>query len=91
MKDIAALSRCIASRHRLGLDIGAEDVLNAYHRERKFDNLQMIAATDGLNRLFSNHLKTARLARRLGLGLVQKMPVLKKAFMRHAMAVKNSA
>ena len=91
MKDIAALSRLIAERHAVGLDIGTEDVLKTYSRERKLDNLQMIAATDGLNRLFSNNLKTAKLARRIGLGLVQKAPLLKKAFMRHAMAVKKPA
>jgi 2-octaprenyl-6-methoxyphenol hydroxylase len=91
MKDIAALAALISARHELGLDIGTEEVLATYHQERKLDNYQMIAATDGLNRLFSNNLKTARIARRIGLGLVQKLPSLKKTFMRHAMAVKKSA
>lgn len=91
MKDIAALSQFIAERRDVGLDIGTEDVLQQYQRARKFDNLQMIAATDGLNRLFSNNLKTAKLARQIGLGLVQKSPTIKKAFMQHAMAVKKPA
>ncbi len=91
MKDIAGLSRLLADRRDVGLDMGTEDVLKTYNRERKFDNLKMIAATDGLNRLFSNNLKTAKLARQIGLGLVQKSSTIKKAFMRHAMATKNSA
>ncbi len=91
MKDIAALSRLISERQGVGLDIGTEDLLKTYQRQRKLDNLQMIAATDGLNRLFSNDLKTVKIARQIGLGLVEKLPGLKKRFMRHAMALKKSA
>ncbi len=91
MKDIAELSQLIAERHAVGLDIGTSELLHTYARNRRLDNLQMIAATDGLNRLFSNNLKTARIARRIGLELVEKLPILKKGFMRHAMTVKKSA
>ena len=40
--------------------------------------------TDGLNRLFSNDLLPVRLARDLGLGLVDRMPALKRFFIREA-------
>ena len=43
--------------------------------------------TDGLNRLFSNDLGPVKLARDLGLALVQRTPPLKRLFMRHAMGV----
>ena len=91
MKDIAALADLIAAQKSVGLDIGTDDVLAAYARQRTLDNLQMIAATDGLNRLFSNNLTTARIVRRIGLGLVEKLPGVKKRFMRHAMAVTKTA
>lgn len=89
MKDIAELSSLIAERYAVGLDIGTSDMLKTYESNRRLDNLQMIAATDGLNRLFSNDIKTVKLARRIGLGLVEKLPALKKGFMQHAMTVRH--
>jgi 2-octaprenyl-6-methoxyphenol hydroxylase len=47
----------------------------------------MLAMTDGLNRLFSNDIGPLRLARDLGLGLVNRLPPLKAFFTRHAMGV----
>lgn len=91
MRDIEALAGLVAGRATLGLDIGSEDLLGEYHRSRKADNFRMIAATDLLNRLFSNSLPGVTAARRLGLGLIEKMPGLKKRFMRQAMGLKKSA
>ena len=47
----------------------------------------MLAATDGLDRLFSTDFPPARLARDLGLAAVQRIPPLKRAFMRQAMGL----
>jgi 2-octaprenyl-6-methoxyphenol hydroxylase len=47
----------------------------------------MVAATDILNRLFSNNVKPLRLARDLGLAAVQKVPPLRRFFVRHAMGL----
>jgi len=69
---------------RLGLDIGAPDVLERYQRWRRFDNATLLAVTDVLNRLFSNDVEPLHLARDIGLAAVNKMPDLKKLFMRHA-------
>jgi 2-octaprenyl-6-methoxyphenol hydroxylase len=44
----------------------------------------MGAVTDGLNRLFSNDVLPVRLARDLGLGLVDRMPALKRFFIGEA-------
>jgi 2-octaprenyl-6-methoxyphenol hydroxylase len=73
--------------HRLGLDIGDEIVLERYQRWRRFDNTLMLVMTDGLNRLFSNNIGPIRLARDIGMALVNKTPPLKKIFMRHAMGL----
>ena len=67
-RDVAALAETLVDAHRLGLDLGAADVLARYQSWRRFDNLMLIAATDSLNRLFSNDLAPVRLARDLGLG-----------------------
>jgi 2-octaprenyl-6-methoxyphenol hydroxylase len=87
LRDVAALAEAVVDARRLGLDIGAADVLARYQRWRRFDNLALALATDGLNRLFSNDLAPLRLARDLGLATVDRLPPLKRLFMRHAMGL----
>jgi 2-octaprenyl-6-methoxyphenol hydroxylase len=84
LRDVAALAEAIADAARLGLDPGGPDVLERYQRWRRFDTMMMGVATDGLNRLFSNHSDVLRLARDIGLGLVERMPALKRMFIREA-------
>ncbi|MEO3427894.1 UbiH/UbiF/VisC/COQ6 family ubiquinone biosynthesis hydroxylase [Pelagibius sp. CAU 1746] len=87
LRDVAALAECIVDARRLGLDIGDATVLERYQRWRRFDNMALIAATDSLNRLFSNDLPPLRLLRDLGLAAVDRVPPLKRFFMRHAMGL----
>ncbi|HEY2137200.1 MAG TPA: ubiquinone biosynthesis hydroxylase [Xanthobacteraceae bacterium] len=84
LRDVAALAEAIVDAARLGLDPGAAGVLERYQRWRRFDTVAMGIATDGLNRLFSNHSDVLRLARDIGLGVVERLPVLKHAFIREA-------
>jgi len=84
LKDVAALAEVIVDAVRLGLDPGAADVLERYQRWRRFDTMTMAMATDGLNRLFSNRSAVLRLARDVGLGLVDRAPALKRLFIREA-------
>ncbi len=62
-------------------------MLERYQRWRRFDNVALMAVTDGLNRLFSTDLAPVRLIRDLGLGIVNSLPPLKRVFMRHAMGM----
>ncbi|HEV7261289.1 MAG TPA: ubiquinone biosynthesis hydroxylase [Bosea sp. (in: a-proteobacteria)] len=87
LKDVAALAETIVDAARLGLDPGTADVLEGYERARRFDTVAMGAVTDGLNRLFSNDATPLRLARDLGLGLVDRLPALKRFFIREAAGV----
>jgi len=84
LRDVAALAEAVTDAARLGLDIGADDVLERYQRWRRFDTAMMGVATDGLNRLFSNRSDVLRLVRDVGLGLVERMPPLKRMFIREA-------
>jgi 2-octaprenyl-6-methoxyphenol hydroxylase len=84
LKDVAALAEAIVDAARLGLDVGGSEVLEAYEKGRRFDTVAMGVVTDGLNRLFSNDSTPLRLARDLGLGLVERMPGLKRFFIREA-------
>lgn len=87
LRDVAALAEAIADTARLGLDPGGPEVLERYQRWRRFDTMTMGVATDGLNRLFSNHSDALRLVRDIGLGLVERMPMLKRMFIREAAGV----
>jgi 2-octaprenyl-6-methoxyphenol hydroxylase len=84
LRDAAALAETIADAARLGLDPGDANVLERYQRWRRFDTMSMGAATDGLNRLFSNENDALRIVRDVGLGLVERMPALKRVFIREA-------
>src|SRR5690606_5093462 len=81
--DVTALLKAINEReaHR---DCGDERVLGRYARSRKEDVLLMQVTTDGLLRLFDTDLPPVRLARNLGMNLVDKLPGLKRRLMAHA-------
>jgi 2-octaprenyl-6-methoxyphenol hydroxylase len=83
-RDVAALAETVVEAHRLGLDIGSPAVLERYQRWRRFDTFEMGAVTDILNRLFSNDNPVLRLVRDVGLGLVDRMPPLKRRFIAEA-------
>jgi 2-octaprenyl-6-methoxyphenol hydroxylase len=84
LKDAAALAEVIADAARLGLDPGSAAVLERYQQWRRFDTMAMGITTDVLNRLFSNRSDVLRLARDVGLGLVDRWPALKQLFIREA-------
>jgi 2-octaprenyl-6-methoxyphenol hydroxylase len=84
LRDVAALAEAIVDAARLGLDPGGAPVLDRYQRWRRFDTMAMGLATDGLNRLFSNRSDVLRLMRDIGLGVVERLPVVKDFFIREA-------
>ena len=83
-RDVAALAETIVEAYRLGLDIGATAVLERYQSWRRFDAFEMGAMTDVLNRLFSNDNPVLRLVRDVGLGLVDRLPGMKRMFISEA-------
>lgn len=82
--DVAQLLKTIAEResHR---DCGDNRVLARYARARKEDVLLMQLATDGLARLFGTDFEPVRVLRNMGLNLIDKLPVLKKRLIAHAL------
>lgn len=87
LRDVAVLAELVIDARRLGLDIGEGRVLERYAHARRADALLLGAVTDGLNRLFSNRLPPLARARDLGLAAVDRLPPLKRLFMRHAMGL----
>lgn len=90
-KDAAALAQTIVEADRLGQDFGTLDVLERYQLWRRFDTVQMGVVTDVLNRLFSNDNGFLRAARSFGLGVVDRMPAMKKYFINQASGENSAA
>ncbi len=83
-KDVAALAEVVVEAARLGLDIGSQTVLARYEAMRRADTVAMAMGMDALNRLFSNDALPVRLVRDFGLGVVDRLPGLKRAFIAQA-------
>ncbi len=77
IRDAAALAEVIIAAHAQGEDIGSLKVLNRYQRWRKLENWAILAFTDFLDRLFSNRWWPIIVLRRLGLQVLQQVPLLK--------------
>jgi 2-octaprenylphenol hydroxylase len=84
--DAAALAAVIEDAVLAGEDLGDHRVLRRYERERKADNLAMLAAFDGLNRLFRLPGWAAPL-RALGMRAVEAADPVKHLFMRKALGL----
>jgi 2-octaprenylphenol hydroxylase len=82
--DAAALAEVILAARSHGRDPGALQVLRRYERWRRGDNLLMMSAMDGFNRLFSNEVGPLRWLRNFGLSTVNAIGPAKELLMRHA-------
>jgi 2-octaprenyl-6-methoxyphenol hydroxylase len=82
--DIKVLTDLVKEYFECGLDIGCESLLQKYNQVRKFGTYKMVAATDGLNSLFSNQSIILKTIRNSGLAVVDKIPTLKKFFIKNA-------
>lgn len=84
-RDVGALAALIAEAHKVGRDPGSPELLARYQAARRPDALMMLGATHALERLFGNDLAPVRIARRLGIAAVGRIPPLKRFFIRRAM------
>ncbi len=87
MRDVAVLAGLVVEHLKLGLDIGSPTLLKNYESARRSDVARMAGVTDVLNKLFSNRYKSVAVVRNLGLGLVERLPLLKSYFARQAMGL----
>jgi 2-octaprenyl-6-methoxyphenol hydroxylase len=84
-RDVEALAGLLIEARAGGTDLGDQALLRRYQAARRPANLAMLAATDLLDRLFSNDNPALRLVRDLGIAGVHRMPRLRRAFMTAAM------
>lgn len=85
--DVASLADALRWSQRQGVGVGELAVLSRYQRERKGDNLLMMAAMDGFKRLFEQPALPVRWLRNVGMRGVNGALPLKRQLMRHAMGV----
>ncbi len=83
-RDVAALVEVIADSVRVGFDAGDAQALSRYERWRRFDSAVSAATFDGINRLFASDATLLRSAREVGLGVVDRIPALKRFFVSEA-------
>ncbi len=84
-QDTGPLAELVIAALAAGEDPGAEALLRRYRAARAPAVAAMTAATDVLDRLFSNDFPPVRLARDLGIAAVDRIGPLKRMFMRRAM------
>jgi 2-octaprenyl-6-methoxyphenol hydroxylase len=77
IRDAAALAQVLQTAHDEGEDIGNLKVLKRYASWRKRENLTILGFTDLLDRMFSNNFPPLVIIRRLGLGIMRRIPMLK--------------
>jgi 2-octaprenyl-6-methoxyphenol hydroxylase len=86
-RDVAALAGLIDAAREAGEDPGGAALPRRYQALRRPDNLLMLAATDGLDRLFSSDAPPLRLLRDIGIAAVDRIGPLKRRFMAGAMGL----
>ena len=86
-KDIAVLAHIIQDAHNRGEDLGSLGVLKRYEEWRRFDSAQLAYSTDLFNKLFSNENEALRLARNIGLKLLDSIPAAKRNIIKEAAGI----
>ena len=87
MLDAAALAEQILIHHGKGADIGLLANLRGYERWRKSEAARMLAAMEGLKRLFAGSNPLKKLVRGVGLRAVDALGPLKQGMIRAAMGL----
>ena len=87
LADVRVLAQEIARARGRGQSVASADALARYARRRRGENATMLAAMQGFQRLFGDTHPAVRLVRNLGLGAVDRLVPIKRAFMREAMGL----
>jgi len=85
--DVAALVETLSAAAKRGNDLGSLMTLNKYQRQRKPENLAMMAAMEGFKRLFAADNLALRLLRNIGLSQVDKLKPVKNEIVKKVMGL----
>ena len=87
LQDVAVLAQEILAAAETGANPGSIEVLRRYQRQRKGENLAMMAAMDGFKRLFEQDALPLRWLRNAGMRSVGRIAPVKQLIMRQAMGL----
>ncbi|MBM7454818.1 2-octaprenylphenol hydroxylase [Oceanisphaera litoralis] len=87
LQDAAALAETLLRLHREGRDIGDLAGLKSFERWRKAEAATLLAAMEGLKRLFTHPHPLVRGLRGLGLSLTDRLTPLKRKLATHALGI----
>ncbi len=77
IRDAAALAQVLQEAHSQNKDLGNIQILKRYERWRQRENLTILGLTDLLDRMFSNNFLPVVIVRRIGLRILQRVPIVK--------------
>jgi 2-octaprenylphenol hydroxylase len=89
--DCASLVQVLAAGAAEGEELHSLRVLRRYERWRRSENAVVMGICDSLNRLFTEKSVAVAAVRRLGLSLVTRQPLLRRALIERALGVGGDA
>ncbi len=89
IRDVAALAEVVLQGIRSGEDPGSTVVLGHYQNWRKKDQRRVVQLTDALVRGFSNDILPLKLARNLGVLVLEGLPTARHLIARTAMGMQG--
>lgn len=81
---IKILQNLISQKYLNGLEINSTDLFSEYNQKARKNAIKMAVATDLLNTIFETKSTLISTSRQLGLGIINKIPKLKKIFIKSA-------
>ncbi len=87
IRDVACLAEVLIQGFRLGEDIGSLALLRRYEQWRRLDTTLLFAATDSVNRFFSNNNSLLNFGSSIGMKVIDNIPYIKRVLMYEAMGV----
>ncbi len=87
LKDAVTLANVISQAYDKGRDIASQQVLRRYERQRKGDNLLIMAIMDGFKRLYGADDALVPIARNIGMSLVNNSMLIKNQICKYAMGL----
>lgn len=89
LMDAAALAETLNAANARGEAIGREAVLKRYQRARQSVNIEMSAAMEGFKRLFGSDIPLLKLARGMGMSLMNQSGPVKQHIVMQAMGLND--
>jgi len=87
--DVAVLVDVLNDGWKKNYDLGDLSLLRTYERKRKGNNVQMMSLLDSLLGVFQSNNPLLEQARRVGMGMVNRVQPLKNTLIKQALGLKN--